>query len=289
MNKKYLDLLRWGLIEIVKSILTKISNYGLDGKQNLIIRFYNHFDSTYLFEDQFTTVTLQNNNQELYCNEDGFSLNIKINGVNKRITVPFDAVALILDPSARFGLELGQVFDEYKISTPKHLEKSPEKIKFINHQTVVFNENTNYDKYYYSQDHEYQIDYIEITRYYLINVIKQLLSTLLPHSNDSDEGFFIEFKKNYPGVIIPNGLNIKNEDLIIVSLKEKFFNLTVEENEMTVILSFNNQLQKVVIPYKAITNFFDPNNDFKIDLSFIDFIDEKILEQNENKITYVEF
>ena len=156
MNKQYLDLLRWGLIEIVKSILTKISNYGLEGKQNLIVRFYNHFDSSYLFEDQFTTVTLQNNNQDLYCNEESFSLNIKINGFNKRITVPFDAVALILDPSARFGLELGQVFDDYKLSNPKTIEKNQENITFLDESTVVFTENIHCDKYSYEKNNDYQ-------------------------------------------------------------------------------------------------------------------------------------
>jgi hypothetical protein len=286
MNKQYLDLLRWGLIEVVKSILIKISNYGLEGKQNLIIRFYNHFDSNFLFEDQFTTITLQNNNQDLMCSNDSFSINIKINGFNKRITVPFEAVALILDPSARFGLELGQVFDDYKINNSKEVEKIPEKIEFLDQSTVVFTENIHYNKYNYEKNNEYQLDYIEITRFYLIEVMKKLLMLIAQNKPQENGGFFIEFKSNYPGVTMPFN---KNQELVTISLKEKFFNLTLEENEMSVILSFKNQLQKVVIPYKAITNFFDPHCNFKIDLSFIDFIDEKILEQNDDKITYMEF
>ena len=181
---------------------------------------------------------------------------------------------------------MGQVFDDYKINNAKEIEKIPEKIEFLDKSTVVFTENIHYNKYNYEKNNEYQLDYIEITRFYLIEVMKKLLMSIAQNKPQENSGFFMEFKGNYPGVIMPFN---KNQELVTISLREKFFNLTIEENEMSVILSFNNQLQKVVIPYKAITNFFDPHWNFKIDLSFIDFIDEKILEQNEDKITYMEF
>lgn len=291
-NKEYLDLLKEGLIEIVKTILIKISNYGLEGKQNLIIRFYNHFDNNYLFEDQFTTITIQNNNQDLICSQDNFSVNIKINGHNKRITVPLNAVALILDPSARFGLELGQIYDDYQLNPPKENTNKKSAIKFLDSSTVIFNEDIPVNKYNYSNTKivDYQMDYIEITRTCLIKVIKKLLEKLMKNQLQQSKSFFIEFKKNYPGVHFPVPLeNKKNRELLIISLREKFFNLTVNDNDFSVILSFNNKLQQVIIPYKAITNFWDPDCPFKIDLNFVDFIDEQIIEKNNDKITYVQF
>ena len=116
--KEYLNFLRKGLLDVIKSILYRISNYGLEGKQNLIIRFHNNLIDNTIFpqqEEQFTTISIQNNNQDLKCNEIGFSLNVNINGHNKRLTVPFDSIALIMDPSARFGIEFGQVYDSHRI------------------------------------------------------------------------------------------------------------------------------------------------------------------------------
>jgi hypothetical protein len=291
-NKEYLDSLKEGLIDIVRNILIKVSNYGLEGKQNLIIRFYNHFDNNYLFEDQFTTITIQSNNQDLYCDNDKFSVNIKINGLNKRITVPLNAVALILDPSARFGLELGQVYDDYKLQSVQENPLPKKSIEFINNSTIIFNEHININKYNFSDSKlvDYQMDYIEITRNCLITVIKSLLTKLINNQINKKKTFLIEFQKNYPGVVFPVKLNKRrNSDLITISLREKFFNLNVNEKDFSVILSFDTKLQQIIIPYKAITNFFDPDCKFKIELNFIDFIDEQIIEKNKDKITYIKF
>jgi hypothetical protein len=72
-------------------------------------------------------------------------------------------------------------------------------------------------------------------------------------------------------------------------LQEKYFNLTVEDEGFSVFLSFNNNFQKIFIPYKSIINFFDPVANFKIDLSFIDYIDEQIIDKNNEQIVYLDF
>ena len=285
--KAYLDGLKWGLIEISKYILNKIANYGLQGKQNLIIRFYNHFDNNFILEDEFTTITIQNNNQNLTCNQDSFSVNIKINGFNKRITVPFDAIALILDPSARFGLELGEVFDEYSIKNPKNSSPKDIAIKKIDKNTLVFNENIEINKFNYGGS-DYQMDYVKITKYYLTEVVKKLLKLMAPSKNTYNENFLVEFKPQYPGVIFPSHLT-KNKELLTISFTEKYFNLMVEEEGFSVFLSFNDNLQKVFIPYNAITNFFNPFVNFKVDLTFVDYIDQQIMDQPSDKIMFVDF
>ncbi len=285
--KTYLDILKWGLIEISKSILTKVSHYGLQGKQNLIIRFYNHFDNNFLFEDEFTTVTMQNNNQNLVCNDDSFSINIKVNGFNKRITVPFEAIALVLDPSARFGLELGDVFDQEVIKSPKPSVIKSETIKKLNKNIMIFNENVNINKFNYGGN-DYQMDYIKTTRFYLIEVIKKIIKTLPISKNTKGNNLCIEFKKDYPGVIFPHNIE-KNKEHLTISLAEKYFNLNVTDEGISVFLSLKDKIQKIFIPYKAITNFFDPVDHFKVDLTFIDYVDEQIIDQTNDQIIFIDF
>jgi hypothetical protein len=209
------------------------------------------------------------------------------------MTIPFEAIALLLDPEARFGLELGQYFDDYFIPMPKDEVFLEKKYNFygqeVDNHIVEFNENVPIKKYnVVSAEDEYHIDYLDICRFYFFDTIKILLNKLNTEPKNH-KGFFIEIKKNYHGVILPTGFqDNKIHDKVLISLKEKFFNLQVYDEYFSVILSFNNKLQQITIPYKAITLFFDPEFDFKIDLNFIDFIDDQLLDSNI-KVVYAEF
>jgi uncharacterized protein len=74
--------------------------------------------------------------------------------------------------------------------------------------------------------------------------------------------FYITFKTNAPGVSIPAHLKERFPDEMTIVLQNKFWDLTVEESQFSVGLSFNQVPAKLVIPFGAITAFVDPAVDF---------------------------
>jgi uncharacterized protein len=74
--------------------------------------------------------------------------------------------------------------------------------------------------------------------------------------------FYITFKTGAPGVSIPAHLKERFPDEMTIVLQNKFWDLTVEEAQFSVGLSFNQVPAKLVIPFGAITAFVDPAVDF---------------------------
>ena len=74
--------------------------------------------------------------------------------------------------------------------------------------------------------------------------------------------FYITFKTGAPGVDIPVHLRERFPDEMTIVLQNKFWDLTVGEDQFSVGLSFNQLPTKLVIPFSAITAFVDPAVDF---------------------------
>lgn len=74
--------------------------------------------------------------------------------------------------------------------------------------------------------------------------------------------FYITFKTGAAGVQIPTHLRERFPDEMTIVLQNKFWDLSVGEEEFSVGLSFNQAPAKLIIPYAAITAFVDPAVDF---------------------------
>lgn len=74
--------------------------------------------------------------------------------------------------------------------------------------------------------------------------------------------FYITFKTSAPGVAIPAHLRERFPDEMTIVLQNKFWELTVEEHQFSVGLTFNQVPAKLVVPFGAITAFVDPAVDF---------------------------
>ena len=74
--------------------------------------------------------------------------------------------------------------------------------------------------------------------------------------------FYITFKTHAPGVTIPASLRERFPDEMTIVLQNKFWNLNVREDGLSVGLSFNQVPAELDIPFAAITQFVDPAVDF---------------------------
>ncbi len=108
------------------------------------------------------------------------------------------------------------------------------------------------------------IPYDEIVQEALRAVVGRVLGQVaasggvLPGSHH----FYITFKTGAPGVSIPAHLRERFPDEMTIVIQNKFWELTVEDDQFSVGLSFNQLPAKLVIPFGAITAFVDPAVDF---------------------------
>ena len=76
--------------------------------------------------------------------------------------------------------------------------------------------------------------------------------------------FYITFLTDYPGVKIPDYLRDRYPGEMTIVLQYQFSDLDVNDERMTVTLSFNNVPERLEMPLSAISIFADPSVNFAL-------------------------
>jgi len=76
--------------------------------------------------------------------------------------------------------------------------------------------------------------------------------------------FFITFETGHEGVSIPDYLRLQYPDEMTIVLQYQFYDLEMKDDIFKVTLSFNNKLERLVVPLEAITTFADPAVSFAL-------------------------
>jgi uncharacterized protein len=79
-----------------------------------------------------------------------------------------------------------------------------------------------------------------------------------------DHHFYITFLTTYPGVVIPDHLHTQYPEEMTIVLQFQFYDLKVDKDGFSVMLSFNNTRERLSIPFRAITTFADPSVNFAL-------------------------
>ena len=71
--------------------------------------------------------------------------------------------------------------------------------------------------------------------------------------------FYITFKTHGSGVVIPESLSSRYPDEMTIVLEHQFWDLEVFPDRFRVILKFGGQPSPIVIPFAALSRFYDPS------------------------------
>lgn len=74
--------------------------------------------------------------------------------------------------------------------------------------------------------------------------------------------FYITFRTHAAGVMIPEHLAQRYPDEMTIVLEHQFWDLEVYPDYFRVILKFSGQPHPIVIPFAALTRFYDPSVKF---------------------------
>jgi len=120
------------------------------------------------------------------------------------------------------------------------------------------------------------IGYQALTDAALRSVVRDALRRIEKQGLIGAHHFYLTFKTHFPGVDIPDFLKEQYPDEMTIILQHQFWGLKVKEEQFEVALSFRKLPATLVIPFAALSAFFDPGVQFGLQF--------KTGEENEAKI-----
>lgn len=115
-----------------------------------------------------------------------------------------------------------------------------------------------------SKNKEEGFRYDKMVEKALRGVVQQALNEVIKDGLTDDHHFYITFFTEHPGVKIPSYLKDRYPGEMTIVLQHQFYDLEVDDEKFSVMLSFNNVPERLQIPLTAITIFADPSVNFAL-------------------------
>jgi uncharacterized protein len=96
----------------------------------------------------------------------------------------------------------------------------------------------------------------------LRSVLRKVLADTARDGLPGNHHFVIVFRTDAPGVRLPPKLRERYPNEMTIVLQHEFWDLTVGEQAFEVRLHFDHRPEILVIPFTAVTGFFDPSVEF---------------------------
>ena len=110
--------------------------------------------------------------------------------------------------------------------------------------------------------HEDLIRYDLLVQRALRSVVRSVLTDTMENGLPGNHHFFITFRTDFPGVIIADHIRAKHPEEITIALQHQFWDMKVTDDIFEVGLSFGGMPEKLIVPFDALTGFWDPSVDF---------------------------
>jgi hypothetical protein len=96
----------------------------------------------------------------------------------------------------------------------------------------------------------------------LRGVVRKVLAEVAKTGLPGEHHFFISFVTKAPGVRLSQRLREKHPDEMTIVLQHQFWDLSVGDHSFEVGLSFSGVPERLLVPFDAISTFFDPSVQF---------------------------
>ncbi|MDC3067829.1 ClpXP protease specificity-enhancing factor SspB [Paracoccaceae bacterium] len=98
----------------------------------------------------------------------------------------------------------------------------------------------------------------------MLNMVRDILKKISKDGLPKNHHFLITFFSRSKGVIIPDWMKEKYPDKMTIIIRNWFENLNVTDNKFEISLNFNNNVERLTIPFNSLELFADPSVDFAI-------------------------
>lgn len=112
----------------------------------------------------------------------------------------------------------------------------------------------------------------------LKGVVRKVLIDAGKDGLPGEHHFYISFQTDFPGVRLSNRLREKYPQEMTIVLQHQFWDLNITEHTFEVGLSFSGVPERLLIPFDALTGFFDPSVQFGLKFDGQDDDEEEATE-----------
>jgi len=136
---------------------------------------------------------------------------------------------------------------------------------------------------------EDKIDYASRAQKALLSVVRDVIAEAAEKGLIGQHHFYITYRTQDDGVVMSDKLRAAHPLEITIVLQNQFEDLTVEEDYFSVRLSFNQQPETLVVPFDAISKFYDPSVAFGLMFEDEDFdadedLDDTAFDDDESSL-----
>ena len=96
----------------------------------------------------------------------------------------------------------------------------------------------------------------------LKGVVRKVLVDAGKDGLPGDHHFYVSFRTDFPGVRLSSRLREKYPQEMTIVLQHQFWDLGITDHSFEVGLSFSGVPERLLIPFDALTGFFDPSVQF---------------------------
>jgi hypothetical protein len=107
-----------------------------------------------------------------------------------------------------------------------------------------------------------RVEYGRMVEAALRTVVRDVLRRVADDGLAQPHHFYITFRTGHPGVEMPEFLRERYPGDMTIVLQHQYWDLQVDNSGFGVTLSFNDQLQRLRVPFEAIRVFADPGVEF---------------------------
>ena len=132
-------------------------------------------------------------------------------------------------------------------------------------------------------DQTSSINYELLVEDSLRTVVRGALAIVQEYGLLGESHFYITFRTQADGVQLDDTLKEGNPQEMTIVLQHQFWDLTVEENQFSVGLSFSGVQYQLVIPFSAVTHFTDPSVGFGLQFSNPDELQKQPNSENSDQ------
>ena len=112
------------------------------------------------------------------------------------------------------------------------------------------------------------VEYQKILNKNLLNVFIDILKNIEQNGLDGKNHLYITFISSYPRNLIPDRLLQKYPNEMTIVIQHEYYHLSVNKNDFSIGLSFNNKKSDLKISYESIISFADPSANFGLNYKF---------------------
>jgi len=105
-------------------------------------------------------------------------------------------------------------------------------------------------------------DYDKMVETALRGVVREALQRTARDGLRGSHHFYIAFRTGMPGVVLPDYLREQFPDEMTIVLQHQFWGLETSAEAFSVGLSFQSKIERLTIPFAALTGFADPSVQF---------------------------